>query len=83
MLILLSFSLLTKILPKQPLLLDTQLEKLLERLQQFKFHCPQLERIPGFRRCILTQHIGLAYDVSGDMVTIVSVFDTRMDHPFH
>jgi len=63
--------------------LDGRLEQLLERLQQFKYHCPPLENIPGLRRCIVTQHIGLVYDISGDTLTIVSVFDTRMDHPFH
>lgn len=65
------------------LALDRQLELLLERLRRFKKHCPPLEKIPGLRRCILTPHVGLVYDVSGDEITIISVFDTRSDHPFY
>ena len=65
------------------LLLDDKLEQLLSRLRQFKYHCPPLEKIPGFRRCVVIPTIGLVYDVSGEVVTIVSVFDTRMDHPFN
>lgn len=64
------------------LLLDSKLEKLLSRLRQFKFHCPPLEQIPGLRRCLVTANLGLVYDVSGDDVIIVSVYDTRTDHPF-
>lgn len=65
------------------LFLDEQLERLVERLRLFKHHCPSLEKIPGLRRCVITQYLGLVYDVSGDLITIVSVFDTRTDHPFH
>ena len=64
------------------LFLDTQLERLLERLKLFKFHCPPLENIPGLRRCQITRQIGLVYDVSGEEITIISVFDNRSDHPF-
>ena len=68
---------------RSALILDEALEKLLERLRQFKRHCPPLEKIPGLRRCLVTSHIGLVYDVSGEEITIISVFDTRSDHPFY
>ncbi|MCB9315796.1 MAG: type II toxin-antitoxin system RelE/ParE family toxin [Lewinellaceae bacterium] len=64
------------------LALDLQLEKLLERLRQFCYHCPPLENIPGLRRCLITQNLGLVYDVSGDEITIISVYDTRTNNPF-
>jgi plasmid stabilization system protein ParE len=64
------------------LVLDEHLLKLLDRLSKFKKHCPPLEKIPGLRRCLVTQHIGLVYDVSGEELTIISVFDTRSEHPF-
>lgn len=63
--------------------LDEQLEALLERLRLFKFHCPPLENIKHLRRCIITRHLALVYDVSGDEITIISVFDTRSKSPFN
>ncbi len=64
------------------LLLDEQLEKLLERLGQFKFHCPPLENFSSLRRCQVTRHIGLVYHITEDEITIISVFDSRTNHPF-
>ncbi len=63
--------------------LDEQLENLLDRLSKFKNLCPPLDKIAGLRRCVLTTNIALVYDVSGSEITIVSVFDTRSDHPFN
>jgi plasmid stabilization system protein ParE len=64
------------------LFLDDKLNALLERLSKFKNLCPPLDKIPGLRRCSITQNIGLVYDVSGTEITIISVFDSRSDHPF-
>lgn len=63
--------------------LDEQLEKLIDRLSKFKHLCPPIDKIAGLRRCILTTNIALVYDVSDAGITIISVFDTRSDHPFN
>jgi plasmid stabilization system protein ParE len=64
------------------LYLDEQLEALLSKLRRFKYHCPPLEKIPGLRRCMITPDIALVYDVSGEIVTVISVYHTRSSHPF-
>lgn len=63
--------------------LDEQLDALLERLKLFKHHCPPLENHKYLRRCMVAHHIALVYDVSGNEITIISVFDTRSKHPFN
>jgi plasmid stabilization system protein ParE len=65
------------------IILDEQLENLLDRLSRFKHLCPPLDKIAGLRRCVLTTNIALVYDVSGNEITLISVFDTRSDHPFN
>lgn len=64
------------------LALDSQMEHLLDTLKQFRFRCPALPNFPGLRRCLVVPHIGLVYLVLEEELIVVSVFDTRTDHPF-
>jgi addiction module RelE/StbE family toxin len=63
--------------------LDESLENLLERLRQFKYLCPPLGNVNGLRRCVVNSSVALVYDVSGNTLTILSVFDTRSEHRFN
>ncbi len=64
-------------------LLDEKMEALLGNLRQFKHFCPPAQKFPKFRRCILTKHLAMVYEVGEESILILSVFDTRMQHPFN
>ncbi len=65
------------------LLLDGKMETLLSNLRQFKHFCPPAQRFPKFRRCVVTKYLALVYEVGEESILIVSVFDTRTQHPFN
>jgi plasmid stabilization system protein ParE len=67
----------------QAVLLDEKMEALLSNLRQFKHFCPPTLKFIKFRRCILTKHLALVYEVGEESILILSVFDTRMQHPFN
>ena len=64
-------------------LLDEKMEALLSNLCQFKHFCPPTQKFPKFRRCILTKYLALVYEVGEESILILSVFDTRAQHPFN
>lgn len=64
-------------------LLNEKMEALLSNLRQFKHFCPPTQKFNKFRRCILTKHLALVYEVGEESILILSVFDTRMQHPFN
>lgn len=65
------------------LALDEKMEALLAKLQRFKFLCPPSRQFPKFRRCVLSNHISLIYEVGSEAITILSVFDSRSSNPFN
>jgi plasmid stabilization system protein ParE len=64
-------------------LLDGKMEALLGNLCLFKHFYLSTQKFPKFRRCILTKHIALVYEVGEESILILSVFDTRIQHPFN
>lgn len=62
--------------------IDEKMEALLEKLRRFKHLCPPSRKFPKFRRCVVTRHISLVYEVGSESITILSVFDSRSEHPF-
>jgi plasmid stabilization system protein ParE len=62
--------------------LQDSMERLVNNLRQFKHLCPRIERFPKFRRCTMTRYISLVYEVGKNSVTIISIFDNRMNSPF-
>lgn len=67
----------------EAILLDEKLESLLDNLRQFKHFCPATQKFPKFRRCIVTKYLALVYEVGEESILILSVFDTRAQHPFN
>jgi plasmid stabilization system protein ParE len=59
-----------------------RMESLLENLRQFKHFCPPTEKFPKFRRCVVTRHLSLVYEVGEHSITIMSIFDPRGSNPF-
>jgi plasmid stabilization system protein ParE len=68
---------------EQAIALDEKMESLLGKLQRFKFMCPPSRQFPKFRRCVLTNHVSLVYEVGSDGLTILSIFDSRRNSPFN
>jgi len=68
---------------EKALLLDGKMEALLNNLRQFKYLCPATQKFPNFRRCVVTRYLALVYEVGLEAILIVSVFDTRAQHPFN
>lgn len=64
-------------------MMDEKMESLLSNLRQFKHFCPPTQKFPKFRRCIVTKYLALVYEVGEESILIVSVFDTRTQHPFN
>ena len=62
--------------------LQENMVRLVGNLRQFKHLCPRIERFPKFRRCTVTRHISLVYEVGKNSITIISIFNSRMDSPF-
>ncbi|HAD13322.1 MAG TPA: hypothetical protein DCF33_12905 [Saprospirales bacterium] len=63
--------------------LDDKMESLISNLRQFRYLCPPSRKFPKFRRCILTKNLALVYEASEDSLLIISIFDTRAQHPFN
>lgn len=63
--------------------LDERIEVLQDRLLLFKSLCPPHPDIPTFRRCVVTKSVVLIYDIGDENITIVSVVDTRSNHPLN
>lgn len=63
--------------------LDDKMNALLENLRRFKHFCPPTRAFPKFRRCIVTKYVALVYETGSNSITIISVFDSRMQHPFN
>ncbi len=60
--------------------LNEKMEALQDRLEIFKNLCPPHPEIPSLRRCVVTQHISIVYDIKDTEITIFSVFDNRSGH---
>lgn len=63
--------------------LDEKIEILQDRLFLFKSLCPPHPEIPTLRRCVVTQTVALIYDVDEEIITVISVVDTRSSHPLN
>ncbi len=63
--------------------LDDRIEALQERLLRFKKSCPPHDKIPTLRRCVVTRFVSLIYDLLGEEITIISVYDSRSAHPLN
>lgn len=62
--------------------LDEKMEALINNLRKFKHLCPATRKFPKFRRCIVTKHVALVYEVGKNSITIISIFDVRSGDPF-
>ena len=58
--------------------LDARIENLLRLLQKHKRMCPPAPSLPNVRRCVVTEHVSLAYEIVGSKVNIIAVVDNRM-----
>lgn len=63
--------------------LNEEMEALQQNLSQFKHFCPPSVKFPKFRRCIVNKDLALVYEAGESSITIISVFDTRAQHPFN
>jgi plasmid stabilization system protein ParE len=63
--------------------LDEEVEALQDRLSLFKSLCPPHAKIPTMRRCVVSRFVSLVYDVLGEDIIVISIFDSRSEHPFN
>jgi plasmid stabilization system protein ParE len=63
--------------------LDEQIETLQDQLLLFKNLCPPHAKIPTMRRCVVNRFVSLVYDTLGETIVVISVFDSRSNHPFN
>lgn len=60
--------------------LDEKIEKLTDSLATFSHICPRSEKIPRYRRCVLTKNVSMLYEIRGRMIFIIAVLDNRAEH---
>jgi plasmid stabilization system protein ParE len=56
-----------------------KLDKSLERISQFPESCPETDYIHGLRMLVLTKQTSLFYKFNPRVISIVTLFDTRMN----
>ncbi len=61
---------------------DAKVDKLIQRLQQFKHFCPPSRLHRRLRRCVINKQASLIYRIKGEVIEIVSFFDNRSNHLF-
>lgn len=66
----------------EALILDEKMDALIDNLRKFKYLCPPSKRFPKFRRCVVTRHIALVYELGKNSITVISIYDTRSNSPF-
>lgn len=62
--------------------LDEKIQLLLTNLQKFKHFCPQSNKYPRFRRCVITSTLSLIYETGKSTITIIAIIDSRSNSPF-
>ncbi len=60
--------------------LDEKIEKLTNSLATFSHICPRSEKIPRYRRCVITKNVSMLYEIRGRMIFIIAVLDNRAEH---
>lgn len=60
--------------------LDEKIEKLTDSLVTFSHICPRSQKIPRYRRCVVTKHISMLYEIRGRVIFIIAVLDNRAEH---
>ena len=60
--------------------LDDKIEQLEERLSKYRYACPPSLKIPRYRRCVVSKHTSMLYEVRGNLIFILAVVDNRADH---
>ena len=59
---------------------DEKIEKLTDSLATFSHICPRSEKIPRYRRCVISKHVSMLYEIRGRMIFIIAVLDNRAEH---
>jgi hypothetical protein len=59
--------------------LNDRVMALEDKLSQFRFACPASNKLPRFRRCVLSKHVSVVYEVRDRLVFIVAVLDNRSE----
>jgi plasmid stabilization system protein ParE len=56
-----------------------KLDKSLKRVQKFPESCPQTKFVKGLRMLVVTKQTSLFYRFDAKTITVVTIFDNRMD----
>jgi len=60
--------------------LETMIVALTDRLATFKYLCPPAPKLSRYRKCVLTEHVSVIYEINKNTIFITAFIDNRADH---
>ena len=62
--------------------LDDKVERQLDKLTRFTHLCASSQQFPELRRCVITKHISMYYEIKGNYIILHGFSDNRKRNPF-
>ncbi|MEZ4721391.1 MAG: type II toxin-antitoxin system RelE/ParE family toxin [Flavobacteriales bacterium] len=59
---------------------DKKLQKAVSSIQDNPLQFPASDRMPNIRRCVVVKQCSLYYRINGQLIELITLFDTRQ-HP--
>lgn len=60
--------------------LEMMVVALTDRLATFKYLCPPAPKLPRYRKCVLTEHISVIYEINENTICITAFIDNHADN---
>ena len=61
---------------------DDQVSELLSKLRKYENLCPPSKKLPGLRKCTISEQTSLIYQIVGNEIQLITFLDNRSRHPY-